>query len=87
MCLAATLTCCISVFEISSFSEAKAAKSANVVAVVVKREGNEPLPEDASKDFMIISSFKEISFEKVSKRKNEEEAAPVEVRSRKIRKH
>lgn len=69
------------------FSEAKAAKTSEVPVILIKREGNEPLPEDSEKEFMVISSFKEISFEKVSKRKNEEDATPVEVRSRKSRKH
>ncbi|CAH2000660.1 unnamed protein product [Acanthoscelides obtectus] len=74
-------------FITDSAEEGKAAKTAGMHVALVKREGNESLPEDAAKEFTVISSFKEISFENPSKRKNIEESAPAEVRSSKSRRH
>lgn len=69
------------------FVEAEAAKSAGVVSVLVKREGNEEIPEEAAKAFPTVSSFKEIVFENSAKRKNEDETVPAEVCASKSRKH
>ena len=63
----------------SGFVEATAAKTGGITAVLIKREGNADLPEDAAKEFMVISSFKELGLEKAAKRKIEEDAAAEEV--------
>ncbi|XP_066142475.1 enolase-phosphatase E1-like isoform X2 [Euwallacea fornicatus] len=57
--------------------EVKAAKTAGLSVAVIIREGNATLPED-SKDYPVISSFKEITFENSSKRKNVDEPAVTE---------
>ncbi|KAL1514009.1 hypothetical protein ABEB36_003338 [Hypothenemus hampei] len=57
--------------------EAKAAKAAGLFVAVITREGN-PKLTDESKDFTVVSSFKEIVFENPAKRKNAEEAATNE---------
>lgn len=82
MCIVSSL-----IFIIILFVEAKAAKEAKLAAVLVKREGNDPISEDVCKQYTNISSFSEISFEKITKRKIEEDAAPVEVGSHNTRKH
>nr|CAH7718979.1 unnamed protein product [Callosobruchus chinensis] len=74
-------------FITDSAEEGKAAKTAGMHVALVKREGNDSLPEEATKEFTVISSFKEISFENPSKRKNVEESTPAEVRSSKSRRH
>jgi len=56
--------------------EGTAAKTAGLSVALVAREGNNKLPE--SKDFAVISSFKEICFENPSKRKNTDETAVTE---------
>lgn len=75
------------VFVTDNVEEAKAAKTAGVIAVLIIREGNDALPEESSKELPVISSFKELVVDKPTKRKNEEETAPTEVRSNKSRKH
>lgn len=60
------------------FAEAKAAKSAGFSTALVAREGNPKLPEE-SKEFTVISSFKEITFENPAKRKITDEPAVTEV--------
>lgn len=70
------------VFITDDVAEAKAAKTAGLVTSLITREGNDALPEDAAKDFPVITSFKDIVLEKSVKRKNEEEVPPTEVRSK-----
>ncbi|KAJ8966775.1 hypothetical protein NQ314_003313 [Rhamnusium bicolor] len=60
--------------------KAKAAKTAGLLALLVTREGNEAIPEEASKELLVVSSFKEVVFENPAKRKNEDETVPTEVR-------
>ncbi|CAG9834521.1 unnamed protein product [Diabrotica balteata] len=74
-------------FITDSVDEAKAAKTAGFTSVLITRDGNDALPEEASKNFPVISSFQDVVFDKSVKRKNEEESAPTEVRSNKSRKH
>ncbi|KAH1007817.1 hypothetical protein HUJ04_005010 [Dendroctonus ponderosae] len=66
------------VFITDLIEEAKAAKSAGLSTALVDREGNPKLPEE-SKEFTVISSFKEITFENPSKRKITDEPAVTEV--------
>ncbi|ENN77759.1 hypothetical protein D910_05724, partial [Dendroctonus ponderosae] len=65
------------VFITDLIEEAKAAKSAGLSTALVDREGNPKLPEE-SKEFTVISSFKEITFENPSKRKITDEPAVTE---------
>ncbi|XP_975603.1 enolase-phosphatase E1 [Tribolium castaneum] len=58
------------VFITDDPKEATAAKSGGLAAVLIIREGNSPLPEEISKEFTTISSFKD--FDKTLKRKIEE---------------
>lgn len=68
-------------------TEAEAAKTAGIVSVLVKREGNDDIPEEVVKAFPVVSDFKEIVFENPAKRKNEDETVPAEVRDSKSRKY
>jgi len=56
--------------------ELKAAKEAGLLAVLVTREGNAELPEGAAKEFTIISSFADLSFDSSNKRKKEDAEEP-----------
>lgn len=60
-------------------AEAKAAQSAKLEAILVTREGNEELDDDAKKQFKTIATFSEITFEISGKRKNEDEPETTEV--------
>ncbi|KAJ8925343.1 hypothetical protein NQ315_009173, partial [Exocentrus adspersus] len=60
------------VFVTDNSKEAEAAKSAGVMPVLVKREGNDDISEEALKAFHVVSTFKEINFENSAKRKNED---------------
>ncbi|PSN42289.1 hypothetical protein C0J52_12864, partial [Blattella germanica] len=51
------------------FPEAKAAKEAGVSAVLVVRDGNEPLSEEDQVNFPVIKSFHDFVFEVSAKRK------------------
>jgi enolase-phosphatase E1 len=67
------------VFITDDSKEATAAKSGGVTAVLINREGNPPHPDGVSKDFTVISSFKDLGLDKTSKRKNEEQSTSTEV--------
>lgn len=60
-------------------TEAKAAQSAKFEAILVEREGNEQLDDETKKEFKIITTFTEITFEASAKRKNEDEPVTTEV--------
>jgi len=69
-------------FISDSIDELKAAKEAGLFTALVTREGNTDHSEEASKEFTVISSFAEVSFECSNKRKNEEdvtEAPPTKI--------
>lgn len=61
-------------FLTDDVKEAEAAKSADVNVVLVEREGNAPLTEEAKTNFTIVNSFADITVEKM-KRKLEEASA------------
>lgn len=63
----------------SEILEAKAAVEAGLNAVLVSREGNEPISEDDKKLYPVISSFTELPIETSGKRKITEEAEQQEV--------
>nr|XP_023016910.1 enolase-phosphatase E1-like [Leptinotarsa decemlineata] len=74
------------VFITDNVKEAKAAKSAGLVATVIRREGNDPLPAEDSKEFPIISSFEDVLLDKPVKRKEVDEPVSKEMPSSKNRK-
>jgi hypothetical protein len=65
------------------FAEAKAAQEAGLKAVLVVREGNEPLTEEDQVNFPVIKSFHDFVFEVSAKRKkmSASDEAPVIVES------
>jgi len=64
------LKCCAVVSDVLSFcAEAKAAEEAGLKAVLVVREGNEPLTEEDKMHFPVIRSFQDFVFEASAKRK------------------
>ncbi|XP_044745633.1 enolase-phosphatase E1-like isoform X2 [Coccinella septempunctata] len=64
-------------FLTDDVKEAEAAKSADVNVVLVEREGNAPISEESRTNFTVVSSFAEVSAEKM-KRKIVEVEASVE---------
>lgn len=54
------------------FLEANAAGEAEVVPILVKREGNAEISEEDAKKYPVIESFSELTFETSAKRKIED---------------
>ncbi|CAG9860759.1 unnamed protein product [Phyllotreta striolata] len=74
------------VFVTDSVEEAKAAKTAGLIASLIVREGNKALPEEVSKEFPVVSSLKDVALEKSVKRKNEEDVPSKDDRPTKVAK-
>lgn len=56
-------------------TEATAAQKAGVHSLLITREGNAELADEAKKSFTVISSFADVCFESSGKRKNEDSEA------------
>lgn len=60
-------------------TEAKAAQTAKLEAVLIERDGNEKVDEESKKQFKTITAFSDVNFEASTKRKSEDEPEAPEV--------